>query len=59
MIGVYNGVENMVTEAIDCIPSNNCEQCLLNVLTADRRNACLEIKSVAETLRRNKRLKGE
>jgi hypothetical protein len=49
-------LKDLILKAIDCIPSETeCECCPMNLLTADRRNACLEVKSVAETLRRQER----
>ena len=49
-------LKDLILKAIDCIPSEaECECCPMNLLTADRRNACLEVKSVAETLRREER----
>lgn len=50
-------IEALITQAIDCIPDEErCQHCPMNILTADRRNACLEVKAAAEALRRAERL---
>lgn len=48
-------LKDLILKAIDCIPGAECDCCPMNLLTADKRNACLEVKSVAETLRREER----